>query len=52
MKTLAFAWRYLWSQPLTALLNLLLLSLGLGAMSFVIVVGEQVEQAMRRDLAH
>lgn len=45
------AWRYLWSQPLTTLLNLLLLSLGLGAMCFVILTSEQIEQAMQRDLA-
>lgn len=44
-------WRYLWSQPLTTLLNLLLLSLGLGAISFVILASEQIEQAMQRDLA-
>ncbi|MBT9455121.1 MAG: ABC transporter permease [Burkholderiaceae bacterium] len=51
MRLIALAWRYLWSQPLTAALNLLLLSLGLGAISFVILVSEQVEQAVTRDLA-
>ncbi|TDP74939.1 ABC transporter permease [Roseateles toxinivorans] len=50
-RLIALAWRYLWSQPLTAALNLLLLSLGLGAISFVILVSEQVEQAVTRDLA-
>nr|WP_316639358.1 ABC transporter permease [uncultured Roseateles sp.] len=51
LRLIALAWRYLWSQPLTAALNLLLLSLGLGAISFVILTSEQVEQAVTRDLA-
>jgi putative ABC transport system permease protein len=29
MKTMALSWRYLWSRPLAAALNVLLLSLGL-----------------------
>lgn len=45
------AWRYLWSQPLTAGLNLLLLSLGLAAIGFVLLVSEQIEAGVRRDLA-
>jgi putative ABC transport system permease protein len=45
------AWRYLWSQPLTSTLNLLLLTLGLAAMSFVLLVSEQVENGLTRDLA-
>lgn len=45
------AWRYLWAQPLTAGLNLLLLSLGLAAITFVLLVSEQIEQGVRRDLA-
>lgn len=44
------AWRYLWSQPLTAALNLLLLSLGLGAVSLVMLVSEQIESGLQRDL--
>jgi putative ABC transport system permease protein len=50
MSLLRLAWRYLWAQPLTAGLNLLLLSLGLGAICFVLLVSEQIEQGMRRDL--
>ncbi|ALT77010.1 ABC transporter permease [Paucibacter sp. KCTC 42545] len=50
MRLWRMAWTYLWSQPLTAALNLLLLSLGLGAISFVIVVSEQLDAGMRRDL--
>lgn len=51
MSLLKLAWRYLWSQPLTAGLNLLLLSLGLAAISFVLLVSEQIEAGVRRDLA-
>lgn len=51
MKTLFFAWRYLWSRPLGAALNLLLLSLGLGAITFLLLVGHQLNKAFDRDLA-
>jgi len=51
MSLLRLAWRYLWAQPLTAGLNLLLLSLGLAAISFVMLVSEQIEAGVRRDLA-
>ncbi|MEY4561126.1 MAG: hypothetical protein RLZZ618_403 [Pseudomonadota bacterium] len=45
------AWTYLWARPLIALLNLVLLSLGLASMCFVILIGEQIENGMQRDLA-
>ncbi|MDR7267462.1 putative ABC transport system permease protein [Pelomonas saccharophila] len=45
------AWRYLWSSPLTTALNLLLLTLGLAAMTFVLRASAQVEAGLRRDLA-
>lgn len=51
MRLAALAWRYLWSRPLVSALNLLLLSLGLAAVGFVLLVSEQIEQGMRRDLA-
>lgn len=51
MSLVRLAWRYLWAQPLTAALNALLLSLGLAAIAFVLLVGEQLEQGLRRDLA-
>lgn len=51
MKTLFFAWRYLWSRPLAAALNLLLLSLGLGAITFLLLVSHQLNKAFDRDLA-
>lgn len=51
MKIAALAFTYLWSRPLAALLNLLLLTLGLAAIGFVLLVGTQVERAFQRDLA-
>ncbi|MDI1272411.1 FtsX-like permease family protein [Polaromonas sp.] len=51
MKTVALAWRFLWSRPLSAGLNLLLLSLGLGSLSFVLLASHQIDQAFERDLA-
>ena len=50
MKTLAFAWRYLWARPLGAALNVLLLSLGLASITFLLLVGHQLSQAFERDL--
>lgn len=51
MKTLFFAWRYLWSRPLGATLNVLLLSLGLASITFLLLVGYQLNKAFDRDLA-
>ncbi len=51
MKTISLAWRYLWSRPLGAALNLLLLSLGLASITFLLLVGHQLNQAFERDLA-
>ncbi len=51
MKTLFFAWRYLWSRPLGAALNVLLLSLGLASITFLLLVGYQLSKAFDRDLA-
>lgn len=51
MKTLALAWRYLWSRPLGAALNVLLLSLGLASITFLLLVGHQLNKAFERDLA-
>ncbi|WP_349743443.1 FtsX-like permease family protein [Roseateles cavernae] len=47
----SLAWRYLWARPLVSALNLLLLSLGLAAITFVLLVSEQIEGGVRRDLA-
>ena len=51
MKTLLFAWRYLWSRPLGAALNVLLLSLGLASITFLLLVSHQLSRAFDRDLA-
>ncbi|MFO1246061.1 MAG: FtsX-like permease family protein [Ramlibacter sp.] len=47
----ALAWHYLWSRPLAAVLNLLLLSLGLASITLVLLVSAQVDRAFERDLA-
>ena len=51
MKTLSLSWCYLWARPLAALLNVLLLGLGLGSITFLLLVAHQVERAFDRDLA-
>ncbi len=51
MKIVAIAFRYLWSRPLAAALNLLLLSLGLASITFVLITAEQMDRAFERDLA-
>ena len=50
-KIVQIAWRYLVSRPLAAVLNLLLLSLGLGAITFLLLVSIQLDEAFERDLA-
>jgi putative ABC transport system permease protein len=51
MNIVALSFRYLWARPLSAALNWLLLSLGLASMSFLILVGHQLDTAFERDLA-
>jgi putative ABC transport system permease protein len=51
MRTLTFAWRYLWSRPLSAVLNVLLLSLGLASITFLLLVAHHLSRAFERDLA-
>jgi putative ABC transport system permease protein len=51
MKTIALSWRYLWSRPLGATLNVLLLSLGLASITFLLLVSAQLSQAFDKDLA-
>jgi hypothetical protein len=45
------SWRYLWSRPLAAGLNLLLLTLGLAAITLVLLASHQLDKAFERDLA-
>ena len=49
MKTIAISWRYLWSRPLAASLNLLLLSLGLASITFLLLVSHQISRAFERE---
>ncbi|WP_332775961.1 ABC transporter permease [Polaromonas sp.] len=51
MKLIAISWRYLWSRPLAAGLNLLLLGLGLASITFLLLAGHQIRQAFERDVA-
>ena len=51
MKTIFLSWRYLWSRPLAASLNLLMLTLGLASITFVLLVSQQISRAFERDLA-
>ncbi len=50
-RLLQLAWLYLLARPLAAALNLLLLSLGLGAITFLLLVSFQLDEAFERDLA-
>lgn len=50
MKTLSLAWSFLWSRPLSAALNVLLLSLGLASITFLLLVSTQLSKAFDRDL--
>ena len=51
MKTLFLSWCYLWSRPLAASLNLLMLTLGLASITFLLLVSQQISRAFERDLA-
>lgn len=50
-ETLSLSLRYLWSRPLAAFLNLVLLSLGVAAITLVLLVSAQIDRAFERDLA-
>ena len=51
MKTIFLSWRYLWSRPLAASLNLLMLTLGLASITFLLLLSQQISRAFERDLA-
>jgi len=51
MSTARLAWQYLWARPLATVLNLLLLTLGLGAVTLVMLVQAQLGRTFERDLA-
>lgn len=51
MKIIALSFRYLWSRPLAAALNLLLLALGLASITLLLLTSAQIDRAFERDLA-
>jgi len=51
MRLALLALRFLLARPLQAVLNLLLLALGLASITFVLLASHQVERAFTRDLA-
>ena len=51
MNLITLSWRYVWSKPLSAALNVLMLSLGLGAFAFILLAEQRVTQALERDVA-
>lgn len=50
LNLLTLAWAQLWSRPLATVLNWVLLALGVTALSLVILIDSQVEQALQRDV--
>jgi putative ABC transport system permease protein len=50
MKTIVLAWKYTCSRPLAALLNVLLLALGIASINFLLLVQHQLQQSFERDL--
>ncbi len=51
MNVLTLSWRYAWSKPLSAVLNVLVLALGLGALAVILMAQQRVQQALERDVA-
>jgi putative ABC transport system permease protein len=51
MNICILAWRFAWSKPLSAALNVLLLALGLGALAFILLAEQRVTDALTRDVA-
>ena len=51
MNLMALAWTWAWARPMVAALNLAMLALGVAAMTLLILLSEQVQHAVQRDLA-
>lgn len=51
MNVFSLSWRYAWSQPLSATLNVLMLALGLGSLAVILMAQQRVQQALERDVA-
>jgi putative ABC transport system permease protein len=50
MKIVTLSFTYLWSRPLAAGLNLLLLALGVASITLVLLTSSQIDHAFERDL--
>jgi putative ABC transport system permease protein len=50
MKSIVLAWQYVRARPLAAMLNVLLLALGLASINFLLLVQHQVQTSFERDL--
>ncbi len=50
MNIIALSFKYLWSRPLAAALNVLLLALGVASITLVLLVSSQINRAFERDL--
>ncbi|MBH9552996.1 ABC transporter permease [Inhella gelatinilytica] len=51
LKRWKLAWRLLWTRPVMTGLHVLLLALGWATVTLVLLLGEQVERRLQRDLA-
>jgi putative ABC transport system permease protein len=50
MKIISLSFKYLWSRPLAAALNVLLLALGVASITLVLLISSQIDHAFERDL--
>ena len=50
MKIITLSFKYLWSRPLAAGLNVLLLALGVASITLVLLISSQIGRAFERDL--
>ncbi len=50
MKIITLSFKYLWSRPLAAGLNVLLLALGVASITLVLLTSSQIDHAFERDL--
>ncbi len=50
MKIISLSFKYLWSRPLAAGLNVLLLALGVASITLVLLTSSQIDHAFERDL--
>ena len=51
MNLFIISWKYTWSKPLSAVLNVLMLALGLGALAFILLAQQRLTDALERDVA-